>query len=322
MRGDWVLPRALAAAGGAMVGLAAESRLASRLRDAPDPEAGEPFGRLQGKPIHVISADGTGILGDEMGEGEAVVFSHGLGLSRHAWHYPRAYLEGFRRIFYDQRGHGDSGDGPRSLGALGEDLLAMAEAAGGMVHLVGHSMGGIAILAAARVEPGFFRERVGAVVLVSTAAQSPLTTVPPALRRALLSACAAAVRSGGVRRLRGGGTDLGFFLTRLLGFGKDPSPSQVAFVCRLLAEVAPEVEAEFLRALADFDLREVLRRISNPLLVAVGTEDRLTPPRHSEEMVALAGRGRLLRLYGAGHMAPMERHVIFNAELSAFLRRG
>lgn len=55
------------------------------------------------------------------------------------------------------------------------------------------------------------------------------------------------------------------------------------------------------------DSRETLSTIDVPVLVAVGEEDRLTPPADAEAMVERIPEAQFLRIAGAGHLAPLER---------------
>jgi pimeloyl-ACP methyl ester carboxylesterase len=55
------------------------------------------------------------------------------------------------------------------------------------------------------------------------------------------------------------------------------------------------------------DSRPTLPTIDVPVLVAVGEDDRLTPPADSEAMAAAIDGARLVRILGAGHLSPLER---------------
>ena len=101
-------------------------------------------------------------------------------------------------MFWDQRDHGRSGRsaaGAASIDRLGADLdlIIKAVAPGDMpVILVGHSMGGMTIMALAGQRPELFGTKVSGVALISTAASglsagSPWMPGPirPVLTRAL-----------------------------------------------------------------------------------------------------------------------------------------
>ena len=55
------------------------------------------------------------------------------------------------------------------------------------------------------------------------------------------------------------------------------------------------------------DSRPTLATIDVPVLVAVGEEDGMTPPSDADAMAAAIAGARLVRVAGAGHLAPLER---------------
>ncbi len=93
------------------------------------------------------------------GPGLPVLFVHGLAGDGEMWRAQVDHVRGSRRgVLLDLRGHGRSGpapDGDCSMEALASDVLAVADALGlKRFVLVGHSMGGAVILAAASAAPG------------------------------------------------------------------------------------------------------------------------------------------------------------------------
>ena len=105
-----------------------------------------------------------------------IVFVHGYALNLDCWHFQREYFRGkHRMVFYDQRSHGRSGRSDKehaSIDQLGDDLRRVIEelVPRGPVVLVGHSMGGMSILAFAERHPEVFAARVAGVALVATTA--------------------------------------------------------------------------------------------------------------------------------------------------------
>lgn len=107
-----------------------------------------------------------------------VVFSHGYCLAQDSWHFQRAALRGLvRTVHWDQRSHGRSARGraqadgvPVTIDQLGRDLKAVIDAAApeGRLVLVGHSMGGMTMMALADQYPELVRDRVAAAAFVGT----------------------------------------------------------------------------------------------------------------------------------------------------------
>ena len=103
-----------------------------------------------------IEADGKPAL--------TVVLVHGFALDRRTWHFQRPFLAALtdprvRVVLYDQRSHGRSERAPRescTIEQLGHDLDAVIRALApeGPLVLVGHSMGGMTIMALAEHVPG------------------------------------------------------------------------------------------------------------------------------------------------------------------------
>ena len=92
------------------------------------------------------------------------MFVHGYTQEMAVWHYQRKALAADnpgRLVFYDQRSHGRSGRGAperSTIDQLGRDLRVVLDevAPTGPVVLVGHSMGGMTIMALADAWPELF----------------------------------------------------------------------------------------------------------------------------------------------------------------------
>jgi pimeloyl-ACP methyl ester carboxylesterase len=67
------------------------------------------------------------------------------------------------------------------------------------------------------------------------------------------------------------------------------------------------------------DSRPTLATIDVPVLVVVGEEDGVTPPKEAEAMAAAIDGSRLVRVTGAGHLAPLERPDEVAEALAGFL---
>jgi pimeloyl-ACP methyl ester carboxylesterase len=117
--------------------------------------------------LTATSTDGVPIRYAVHGAGEpTLLFVHGWAFDRHLWDPEVRRLGGRCRVVtMDLAGHGESGDARKrwTIPAFGEDVKAVADAVGsGRPILVGHSMGGLAVLEAARR----LGDRVQAIVLV------------------------------------------------------------------------------------------------------------------------------------------------------------
>jgi pimeloyl-ACP methyl ester carboxylesterase len=360
---------AVAAGAGAVI--AAEKVAVGRLRLRPDPEADEPFGQLHGQPLTVLADDGVPLHVEINGPDDAptvltsegrppqtppvaltsggrppqtppvtIIFCHGYALSQDVWHYQRRDLAATGRlVFWDQRDHGKSGASPAdhaTIGQLGADLYAVltAVAPGKMpVVLVGHSMGGMTIMALAREHPELFGPKVIGAVLISTAAGGvdPTVWIPvmlrPIARQAagpVLRGVSSGLRAAVVERVRQAGGDLAFLGTRFVAFG-DPaaSPAVVDFLERIIRATPVGVVAAFYLALLSHDERAslgVLGRV--PVTVVAAEQDRLVPLEHSDELAEQIPGAELVRVPGAGHAVILERPDLINRVISDLVARA
>lgn len=325
-------------AAGAAVGLATERYAIGRIRNGADPAVGEPFGRLKPDRARIeVADDGTPLYVEEIGPVDApltVVFLHGYGLCMGAFHYQRRGLadSGYRLVFYDHRSHGRSGRGPATSATveqLASDLAVVLDGLAGRVVLVGHSLGGMTIMALAEARPELFGPKVVGVALFSTSAGmvSELKLTLPAalasLRRPLVPVVARGLswRPALIERGRKMGTDIAWLLTRRYSFGtKDVSPALVGYVERMIAATPVDVIGEFLPVIMSHDKRAALPALQAvPTLVMVGDKDLLTPSAHSRAIAAALPHATLVELPGAGHLALLEQPEPTNAALTEFL---
>ncbi|MPZ93948.1 MAG: alpha/beta fold hydrolase [Propionibacteriales bacterium] len=324
---------------GAAAGAIAERRLVDRPR-RPRRPLDAPLGALRGTPVTVRTADGVD-LHVEVDEARAaaptVIFVHGYALNLDCWHYQRLALRGYRRtVFYDQRSHGRSGRSERELSTieqLGEDLLQVIEtvAPEGPLVLVGHSMGGMTIMALAHAHPEIFTDRVVAVSLISTSAgdlgavrlglpglpgRAALRLTPGVV--ATLARAPRLVESG-----RRAGSDLGYLLTARYAFGGAVDSALVDFTDQMLAGTPVSVVADFFPDFAVYEQYDALKALYDiHTLVVCGTRDAITPVQHSRKLRELLPSAELCELEGAGHMVILERADEVNRALADLLRRA
>lgn len=333
-----------AVAVGAAAGLAAERYAVGRTRLRPDPEAREAFGALPADRVLTVTADdGVALHVEEVGPADAaltVVFCHGYTQEMAVWHYQRqalaADLPG-KLVFWDQRSHGRSGrSAPEraTIDQLGLDLRAVIEATAprGRVVLVGHSMGGMTVMALADSHPELFGERVVGVALISTStgklAQAAFglpSVVTPVGTRVLPWLTRGMRRQPKVfERGRRLGTDLAFLATRRYAFGaKDVSPALVELVERMTAATPVDVIAEFYETFVSHDKLAALGVLGKvETLVLVGSKDLVTPPDHSAVMADAVPDAQLVIVEGAGHMVQLERAPLVTLHLRALVRRA
>ena len=326
---------------GAAVGLAAERYAVGRSFRGVDPEADEPLGQLRGRVVPVRSDDGVALHVEvEESSGAApvtVIFSHGLALDQGSWHYQRRDLADIGKlVFWDQRGHGRSGRGlpeHANIDQLGADLYAVlaATAPKGPVVLVGHSMGGMTMMALADQHPELFGPRIVGVALISTSpgklAEVSLgvpAAAGRALRRVAPKALAALNRRPGLvaggRRL---GSDIEFVLTKRYSFVSDVPPSLVRFVTRMHDQTPLDVLAELFPAFDSHDKLEALDVLEGVETLILGADgDLMTPADHSREMAERVPGAELVILPESGHMLMLEHHAVVSDHIRELVARA
>ncbi|NUO40470.1 MAG: alpha/beta fold hydrolase [Streptomyces sp.] len=322
-----------------------------------------PYGSLRGMPGKAYADDGTELYYEvdevEPEGGSAprrrrlfgrkaplpvtVVFSHGYCLSQDSWHFQRAALRGVvRTVHWDQRSHGRSGRGirqvqdgvPVDIDQLGRDLKAVVDAAApeGPLVFVGHSMGGMTVMALADQYPELIRERVVAVALVGTssgrlgevnfglpvAGVNAVRRVLPGLLKAL------GQRAELVEKGRQATADLFAGIIKRYSFAsRDVDPAVARFAERMIEATPIDVVAEFYPAFTDHDKTEALAHFRDlPVLVLAGIGDLVTPSEHSEAIAGLLPDAELVLVPDAGHLVMLEHPEVVTDRLADLLTRA
>jgi pimeloyl-ACP methyl ester carboxylesterase len=332
-------------AAGTAVAIARQQRAISHR-----PAAHVPFGSLRSKPLTVVADDGLALHVeiDEVHPPDrspkrrwgadapevTVVFVHGLCLNLDCWHYQRAAYRGLvRSVYYDQRSHGRSGRSGRAhatIEQLGRDLKQVIDhvASHSPVVLVGHSMGGMSIVALAEQFPELIGERVIGVGLISTTAggldpsRILLPMLPTRLTGRVTRRAVSTLQRGhrAVDAARKAGAAIAAVATDRFAFGDEVSPELLEFVDEMLSATSFEVVADFFPSFGDldkFDYVETLGRV--PTSIICGTADKLTSVGHSRKLHSRIAGSRLLECEGAGHLVILERHDQVNAELDQLI---
>jgi len=343
---------AAAGAGAALaVGWATQHRLVARTRSTSEEIAAEGLTVPEDCVQHVVDVDDGGrIHVVERGQGPPVVLLHGFMLSGALWAHQLRDLAGRHRVIVpDLRGHGRSvpgtsgfswvpapghvaelradarmaaaqqgSPGVRRMAADVRAVLATLEVEHALV--VGHSMGGMVALQLVHdLEAEELRRRVAGLALVSTTA-GPFTRLPGlgGMARVARPVSARAVSLAdrlGVSVVAS--QDLRWWLTRL-GFGADAPPPQVRFVEGMHLATPSATVVDLLPSLAMFDLSKWLGSVDLPVLVVVGSHDRLTPPRHALRTAAALAHSELVELPRCGHMPMIERRHEFTRLIEEF----
>lgn len=292
----------------------------------------------------VPADDGTGLYYEEVGPSDApltVLFVHGYTLSLGSFYFQRQALRRrfgseIRMVFYDHRSHGrsDRSDAAHSsIDQLGRDLEAIIAAVGGTgpIVLVGHSMGGMTVLALAEQRPDLFTEQIVAVALMSTSAgrMAGVTLGLPALLAKVGGPVVPLVLRGArrqarlVERGRALGTDVAWVITRRLSFADgNVDPATVEYLTAMIAATRIEVIADFYPAVMSHDKLGAVPVLAGlPVVIMCGDHDLLTPLAHSQELARLLPDATLVVVVDSGHVAQLEHPAVVNEALTELIER-
>jgi flavin reductase (DIM6/NTAB) family NADH-FMN oxidoreductase RutF/pimeloyl-ACP methyl ester carboxylesterase len=267
--------------------------------------------RRDHKTLSLCRATWEGTAYVAMGEGEPLVFIHGVGLNADAWTPQiQAFASTHRVIAVDMLGHGGSTvpQANATLDSYVEQLEQLLDGLGiSAATVVGHSMGGLVALGFAHHHP---ERTLRVAVFNSVYDRDPAS-------RAAVEARAAEIATGGSV----GNIDEP--LRRWFGdLDKNPAESVIAEVRHWLASVDPRSYATAYRVFATSD-RTFIGRLGDlacPALFATGSLDPNSTPAMAVAMAEAAPRGRALVLDGQRHMMNLIDPSAVNQALRDLLR--
>ncbi|PKV82014.1 alpha/beta fold hydrolase [Nocardia fluminea] len=271
----------------------------------------------------VHSADGTALHVREYGDPvlDPIVLVHGWAVALEFWNPQINALAGGNRVItYDQRGHGRSEVGSRPFGdhVLAEDLsavLAATVAPDAPATVVGHSMGGGAVLAWAKYFPDDVLRYVDSALLANTA--TGLSDGMETLKRHdrlpwWLTVIATVPLPVPPRRLTRS-------MFRKVSLTAEAPLYIVEFGQRLTESCPARVRARWAKVMLNFDASDGVKALRVPTTVLYGARDGLLPPSESARTAELfRATGHLDRevvLDDAGHCGNLQKVDEFNAEI-------
>ena len=240
------------------------------------------------------------------GQGDAVVFVHGLGGTSNVFTPQQLALASrYRTVRPDLPGSGRSPtSAPLSIGGFADAIVRMARVLGiEQAHLVGHSLGTIVCQHIAVNEPRLVRS----LVLFG-----PILAPPDPARQAMRERAAKA-RADGMAPIADaivqGATS---------GDTKANNPVAVTLVRELLLRQDAEGYAKTCEALAGAAAADV-KRIACPTLLVTGDEDSVASPSNTRAMAEQINGARVIVLNRCGHWSTLERAPECSAALKEFL---
>ena len=237
--------------------------------------------------------------GSPLGERPALLLIHGAGGDHLYWPPNIRRLAGYRVYALDLPGHGKSGGrGMQTIASYTNAVLEWMESLG--LHtavIAGHSMGSAIALDLTLDHP----RHVSGLVLISTGSRMP---VNPRLIEAASSPTT--------------------YITAIekvidWSFSDLATQSLKDLAQRRMRAIRQSVlHGDFL-ACDGFNVTDRLPRISTPTRVICGSEDRMTPLRHSQFVADTIPGASLVTVPGAGHMVTLENPQLIEEAILGFL---
>jgi len=267
------------------------------------------LGELDQPPGDFVRAAGVAVHYVMHGRGRPVIYIHGAKSSVFDFLLSLAdrVAARYTAVAFDRPGAGFSGRAALEGGSPQAQAAVLRAAAAELglrrPILLGHSLGAAVALAWALDAPG----EVAAVVTLGGYVL-PLGGPPPwvvavARSRTMLKAL------GGIGRSRLGRPLVDSALRRV--FSPDPPPTDYARLAPVLAlDEARLVNDGKDRKSAEAGLRALVPRYRDldiPVVIVVGEQDRIVPPRSSFELHRLLPRSELVPLAATGHMPQFTR---------------
>lgn len=237
------------------------------------------------KKIKIGDAE-VALKGSVRGDVPVIFAVHGAGGGAWMWKDLRVELsQWIDLVAIDLPGHVSStGKGAQSVEIYRE---IVREAARSMAlnkpFAIGHSMGGAIVMDWAISHP----EELAGIILVSTGAK---LKVHPMVFESIAKDFEAYIS-----------------MIKTMAFGSKVNEELLEFSEDAFSGVTADVTTGDFRACDAFNVMDSVGKITLPVLILCGSEDKMTPPKYSE---FLAGKipGATLKIFsGAGHMLPVER---------------
>ena len=247
----------------------------------------------------------------DMGPDEApvIIFIHGFPLDKSMWdNQVEIFHEQFRVITYDIRGHGesDTGNEPFSIDLFVDDLIRFMDAIKiSRASLCGLSMGGYIALHAIEHYP----ERFEALVLCDTTCKAD----SPQAKVKRLNTVESIIKDGVVNYALESVRNL---------FAPDSFSSKDAEINAVKKMILNTSELSLCSTLLALSARKescsILPEINVPVLIMVGKEDGITPPKVARLLHKSIKNSTLQVIEGAGHLSNLENPEAFNQHLKIF----
>lgn len=264
-----------------------------------------------------VRANGTHIYYKASGHGEPLVLIQGFGGGHEGWFFQvRALKKQFQVITFDNRGIGKSDKPGQSytIKTMADDTVGLLDCLGmDKAHILGVSLGGIVAQEVAIHYP----ERVRKLILVNTIAGDFDDINPQVMRSIGFEQGSSEVDYRNI--------DFNEMMKTVISLSFSKSSYRKFFLPLTLLNVKSvgfDGYRKQMEAAEGHSTIDRLHLIKTPTLVISGTEDKLVPPRCSDEIAKRIPNARLVKIEGGSHAVFIEMRNRFNKQVLNFLEKG
>lgn len=256
-----------------------------------------------------IMVNNISIYYEIQGEGQPLLFLHGLGSSTRDWQNQVNYfVNKYQVITLDLRGHGksDKPKGHYSVPLFSADVTQFIQSViNKPVHLVGHSLGGMIAFQIAVDHP----ELLKSMAIINS---GPSVIFPSLVSRVRFLLRFLSVRLFGMHQI-----------SNALGKILFPNPQQLLLRTQFIhnwLENDPRAYLNSLHAFHDWDVTAKLPTIKCPTLI-MGSDHDYTPIAYKEFYARLIPSAEIVVIPNSYHMANLDQPDTVNKTLDNFLTK-
>lgn len=256
-----------------------------------------------------LNANNIDLYYETAGEGQPIVFIHGLGSSTRDWEEQLPFFSRqYRTVAVDLRGHGQSQKpvGPYTMSIFARDVAELVKSLGlAPVHVVGISLGGMVAFQLALDFPELMRS----LVIVNS---GPEVVVRTFKDRWQVFTRFAITRLLGMRKM-------GEVLSKRIFPKEEQAGIRQIFVERW-AENDQKAYLDALRAIVGWSVSDHLYKITTPTLVVAADHD-YTPVSVKQAFIPKMPQAELIVIEDSRHATPVDQPARFNEIVASFLSK-
>ncbi|MFN8626265.1 MAG: alpha/beta fold hydrolase [Candidatus Binatia bacterium] len=260
---------------------------------------------------------GIGIHYSEVGEGEPLLLIMGFGMPGDAWLASLPFLQGFRAIYFDNRGTGrsEAPDGPYTIAQMAGDAAGILDHLRiDRAHVYGISMGGMIAQELALRHP----RQVRSLVLGCTTCGGEHSTVgEPEVIATLFDAIQGMATTDPQKWI-----DLQLpimFPPEWLAANPGARDALLA-LAPLLPPTRPETAQNAMAGIVGWTTYDRLPALAAPTLIVHGDKDVIIPVQNAYVLKERIPGAQLHIVAGAGHGYPAQDPVAVHQRIAAFLQ--